>query len=319
METHKAGVQMKSAHSLAAALLLGGCAVNSTVRYQAASDPMAVAAARHDLIDSYVLQKNELRIEFKNTAADGKPPNFDLSVVNTKLEDQSRRLMLLRGDRFWTRTTLNISKVENTDLVASVGVEVEDRRIELIQTGGAILKNLIPFAPGVAGQGTPVPVCGDFPKSPCSFVPTDSLTTMKKEKASIGDKSVFWFEWGAISSTAEESDTVLPNLSRQRRNGLYYAACRDFVVRYVEPVAAGGKVPTQAKVYEWRGKIADPRYVEFVAFPRKGNVRMHAQCGVSTTSEKDPTKTTDAVISEAITQAIAVRAALDKAEADAKK
>lgn len=310
---------MKSVHLLTATLLLGGCAVNPTVRYQAASDPTAVAGARIDLIDSYVLQKNELRIEFKNTAADGKPPNFDLSVVNTKLEDQSRRLMLLRGDRFWTRTTLNISKVENTDLIASAGVEVEDRRIELIQTGGAILKTLIPFVAGVAGD-TPVPVCGDFPTSPCSFVPTDELPTMTKDGGRIGDRTMFAFSWGPISSTAEASEKVLPNLSRQRRNGLYYAACRDFVVRYLQIVpAAAGAAQKQAKVFEWRGKLADPRYVEFVAFPRKGNIRMHTQCGVSTTSEKDPTKTTDAVVSEAITQAIAVKAALDKAEADAKK
>jgi hypothetical protein len=295
-------------------LLLGGCscAINPSVRYQRADTPQNVQAFSADLVDSYVLQKNEIRIDFKNSAEKGKPAAYDLSVTDTRLEDPGHRLMVLRDDRLWARTTFNIAKVENTDLIDSAGVEVADRRVELIQNVGTILKTVLPFVAAVSAEA-PVPGCESAPAAPCILIPTDALTTMQKDAGSIGQNGGLKLFWGAIPNTAMATDALFASLNRQQSNGLYYSACREFKVRFVQGIGA------TSTIQEWRGKIADPRWVEFVAFPRKGKIRMHAQCGVSTTSEADPTKSPDEVAAAAVAQAIAVKDALDKANADAKK
>lgn len=303
------GDAMRFGLHFAVCSFLTGCAVNPSVRYQSVSDARSVNDLRSALIDEYVLQKNELRIEMKTTAVQGQAPVNELVVTNTKLEDQGRRLILLRGDQLWTRTSISLAKVENTDLIASAGVEVQDRRVELIQTGGAVLKALVPFVPGVTA-GQPLPGCESFPASSCRLVPSDVLTSMNKSGGTIGRMDGLRVGWGGIPATAEETGEAFRTLGRQRSNGIYYAACRDVSVSFVQGM--GG----MRTVYEWRGRIADPRWVQFVAFPRKGNIRMHAQCGVSSTSEKDPTRTADELISAAVTQAVAVKEALDKARTD---
>jgi hypothetical protein len=295
-------------------LLLAGCscAVNPSVRYQRADSPQNVQAISADLIDSYVLQKNELRIEFKKSADKDKPAGYDLSVTDNRLEDPDYRLMVLRNDRLWARTTFNIAKVENTDLIDSAGVEVADRRVELIQNVGTILKTVLPFAAAVSDE-KPVPGCETSPAAPCILVPSDTLLAMKKDAGSVGQKVGLKLFWGAIPNTAMATDDLFASLNKQKSNGVYYSACREFRVRLVNGTGS------TSTIQEWRGKIADPRWVEFVAFPRKGKIRMHAQCGVSTTSEADPTKSPDEVAAAAVAQAVAVKEAIDKANADAKK
>lgn len=48
--------------------------------------------------------------------------------------------------------------------------------------------------------------------------------------------------------------------------------------------------------------------------PRKGKVEFHAQCGVSVTSEKDPTASLDAVVATGVAQGIAVIEAYENAK-----
>lgn len=299
---------------------LCGCAANPTVRYQSLTEGQSLQQISPRLIDTYYLQKNQILLEWKNTAAQGKPPVNELVVTNTRLEDQAHRMLLLRGDQPWTRTTINLVKVENSDLIASAGVEVADRRAELLQSAGTVLKTLAPLGFGVAG-GAPQPLpqsCQAFPQAPCLLVPSDDLA-IEPQSGSVGDPKGLRLSWGAVPPTAVRRDTLLASLNGQRLNGLYYAACREFSVTFYQPAAIVNGTSVPAALSTWRGKFADPRWVEYVAFPRKGSVRMHSQCGVSTTSEKDPTLTTDALISAAVTQAMAVKEAIDKANANGAK
>ncbi len=285
------------------AATLGGCAVNPTVRYAEATSPASVAAVAPRLIDSFYLQRNDVEIAVSVNREKGKDLQPELVVTNRRGEDHRHRIMLLRGDKAWTRTTISLTKLENTDLIETAGVEVEDRRVELLQAVGGVAKTLVALG-GSAGfiQRADPLGCPDFPLSPCELKQPDELG-IPKAGATLDTKQHLLVTWGPVPSSAVPSGTFFASLPLAAGNGLYYSACRSLRVelRFDDPKGEG------EVHFVWRGRIADPDWIEFVAFPRKGSLRMHSQCGVSVTSEKDPTRPTDAIISEVLAQALAVK------------
>lgn len=283
-----------------AGLLLSGCAANPSVRY--ALVPDGSAADIPHMIDAFYFQKNSIRIEIKNTAAAGKPEALDMVVTNRKIEDRSHRIVALRDDSPWKRTIVNFAKVENSDLIQTAGIEVQDRRVEFLQNVAGVIKTIIPLVAGVAGGNQLGPRCQGFPAQPCELdLIVDLAMTATAGESPPGQNLVV--RWTDRPSSAIPADSFYRSVVAIPVSGLYYAACRGVEIRFKTPSAN----------YTWSGKIADPRWLEYVAFPRKGNIRMHEQCGVSVTSEKDPTQPLDAVVSAAVTQAVAIKDALDKA------
>ncbi|MBR7619968.1 hypothetical protein JKL49_11260 [Phenylobacterium sp. 20VBR1] len=288
--------------------------------YRTAESGADVTAVRGKLVDSFYLQSNQLTIEYKNVAAADKPVRDELVVTNKKTEDKGRRIMMLHDDPIWTKTTVNIVKTDNTDLISSIGVEVTDRRSELITNSATVIKTLVPLFAAAAG-GTPKVCDGVDPATaPCVWQPG----------APSGPARNLVVKMEPPSKTAialDDTPTAYESVAKGRLNGIYYAACRNLKISYfpeatvaaAEAAAkAAGKseaagTPTAALV--WEGKVADPHYVEFIAFPRKGSVTMHSQCGASVTAEKDPTATADALISATVAQAMAIKDAIDKADA----
>ncbi|TXC69787.1 hypothetical protein FSB78_01555 [Sphingomonas ginsenosidivorax] len=254
------------------------------------------------MIDAFYFQRNAIRMELKNSAAAGTPENLDLVVTNRRVEDRRNRILLLRDDTLWKRTTINLAKVENTDLIQTAGVEVEDRRAAFIQTTGGIVKVVIPLVAGMAGAADLGAKCKAFPTQPCDLDPVRDLAMSKQGGTKTSGTTTL--SWTEVPRSALPAVSFYGGVMSQPSRGLYYAACRGIDIILVTPTTT----------YRWTGKIADPRWLDFVAFPRKGNLRMHDQCGVSTTSEKDPTQPLDTVISAAVTQAIAIKDAIEKAD-----
>jgi hypothetical protein len=301
-------------------LILAGCTVNPSVRYIEANSAADIERIRPSLIDSFYFQETEIRIEFRNISESGKPTSYSLVVTPSQREDSSRRIMVLREDPLWSRTNLTFTKIENTDLVATAGVEVQDRRVEFLQNAGAIIKTIAPLVMGADGK--PRLGCVNFPAQACELNATELIPSGDgakfKDVGSAADPTGLEVQWGKVPATALRAEGAFAAPGR-KANGLYYAACRDLAVTYAAAVTpATGQTPTLKQVYTWRGKVADPTWLEFAAFPRKGTIRMHSQCGVSTSSEKDPTQPLDAVINTAVVQTIAIKDALDKAAKDDK-
>lgn len=312
--------------TLLAGSMLAGCTANPTVRYHVANNPDDVQAVRGQMIDSFYLQKNRLTIEYKNKAAADKPARYELTVDDTRVEDQTRRFLLLRGDRLWTKTTVNLSKVENTDLISKAGVEVADRRAELIQNVSGIAKQLASLGTLAVAEES---CTQEIKVTPCVW----ELTPEEAASREGGGKdlvtgppeegkrpSQLRVDWGAVPFTAEAVDAVITRLGTTRHNGLYYAACRDVAITYY-PAAPKPQVRDPAAQQNqlrdrlvWRGKIADPRWLDYVAFPRKGSIETHSQCGVSVKTESDPTTSPDSLLNTAVTQAVAIREAIKKAD-----
>lgn len=301
---------MRRIFLLAGLMGLSGCAADPSVRYVEATSPAAVADAAPKLIDSFYLQRNDVGIALHNSAADGKPPNWDLLVTDVRAEEPAHRIMILRDDNAWTRTNVSLAKIENSDLIDSAGISVEDHRAELIETVATAAKTLVPLMVGASPgeqENQSIPGCENIAMRACTL-PQPSELGISHAAATRGDPSLR-ISWGAVPASALPTATFIAQLGTRHVHGLYYAACRGLEIRAVGEGPTNG-YPQQA-IFSWKGKIADPRWVEFVRFPRKGSIRMHSQCGVSISSEADPTQSTAALITTALTQAAAVKAAIE--------
>jgi len=296
------------------AIALGGCAADPSVRYVEASSPQAVAQAGDRLIDSFDLQRNDIHIELRNNAAAGKPPDLDLEVTDMRAEEPELRLMMLRDDKLWTRTSVSLAKVENSDLIDSAGVAVEDRRAELIQTAGAAAKLFASIAPAAGPDSGPreeikrFEGCGGFPERPCDLMRASEVGVPRAAQKESGPSGL-WVTWGPVPATAIPISEFKEQLTSRHVHGLYYSACRSLEISFT--YFDLNSTPVREIDFRWKGKIADPRWVDFVRFPRKGSIRMHSQCGVSISNEGDPTQSNAALIGAAIAQAAAVRQAAD--------
>jgi hypothetical protein len=289
---------------LLSAATLSACSVNPTVRYVEALSQGDIAR-QSGLIDSFYRQKNELAIQFKPVDAAGKQLADPLVIVNRKREDTTRRIMMINADPFWSKTTVNLTKVPDTDLIASASAEVVDRRAEIITSVGSVLKIILPLAAGAAALPGE-PKCKSLAVEPCIWaLPVESNSEANHETAAPG----LTINWGAVPKTAiAVNDSTYRDFLSKPQKGMFYSACREVALKYVL------NDDSNKTVFTWSGKIADPGFVEFVAFPKSGQIEFHSQCGVSVKNVKDPTVTTDVLVTTAVTQAVAIKDALDKAQ-----
>ncbi|MCU7247252.1 hypothetical protein [Pseudomonas koreensis] len=282
---------------------LSACAVDPTVRYVEAITP-GETANQPKLIDSYYRQKNELIIELKVAKKGEKPPADPFIVTNQRLEDTTRRIMIISADPFWSKTKINLTKVPDTDLIATASSEVTDQRNEILTSVGSVLKILLPLAIG-ASSDNKYP-CVALTDGSCVWnLPANSSQAKGEQSLSKG----LTVEWGSAPTTAiPVKDPSFKEFMNKPQHGIFYSACREVTVRY-----ASADANNNIK-YVWRGKVADPNFVDYVAFPKTGVIEFHNQCGVSVRSEKNSVVSTDTLITTAVTQAVAIKDALDKAE-----
>ena len=279
---------------------LCGCAVNPKATQIEVSSGDHVLAAQSNAVATYYMQGSRLDIAFRNTAEKDKPPKWTFAVSNTPVEDTRRRFLLLQNSNLLARTTLVAAKRQNTDLLSSIGSEVTDNRVALIQNAGAVAKIAIGLV--VSGQAPD-------PNSP--FTARFELTEDSQFTVATADPN--WKAWRhkdqpnltvRVGPPPVTALVYQPALLRSGMQGVFAAACRPVIVSYKAP---------DSSEYEWRGKLADSDSVEFTPLPRKGKVEYHDQCGTSVTNDKDPTKSTDDIVAAADTQAAALKEAYDKA------
>lgn len=284
-----------------AAVATAGCTVNPKATMLEASSHQTVLAHRANVVGTFYMQASRLDIAFKNAAEAGKPPKWGLTVASEPVEAVDRRFLLLQSSDLMSRTTLVVAKRPNTDLIASIGSEVTDNRIALIQNVAAIAKVAIGFA--VSGAA---PLNKPFSTRWSLTDPGDFVAATSSQEG--------WMAWKhstmptltiRVGRAPTTATSYSAGLLKPRMNGVYHSACRPVIVAYKAP---------DGEEFEWIGKIADPNSVEFSALPRKGKVEFHSQCGVSITNEKDPSSTPDAIAAAAAAQAAAVIEAYKKAQ-----
>jgi hypothetical protein len=233
--------------------------------------------------DTYMLGKTQLTLEFKPSKSPDGEDMRDLDVSLRRIEDPSYSFGMSPWNRWYGVTTrVSLVKIDNTQIVQSVTVAVEDKRKEFIESSFKLLGTIAQLTVAAAAPGeTPV-------KSPPIVVDTSSeLKRSKCGRAACSPIPVVPSNWGAnatlevgaVPPDAIDVNTVVTASFLDRANKVFFSsACRQatLTVRDIKSSDA-----TLVKHFS----LADPRFVQIIALPTKGQITAHTECGYSVLPE----------------------------------
>jgi len=263
---------------LAACSIFAGCTVQPTVTY---SKITKVAGPASDLTDSYFLQSSSISISKSGTHKDdGGNQIDDLSITSTPVEYPEFKLGI-KSSSSWlgtVNTIINITKTDNSSIVKEIGIQISDKRVDTIKTVGSIVSTVIPLAGFSATDEL------DSSKLPWS---TKTYTQIAGNSSAADSGAPIQMDNGvAMTLGPLPPDAIsVDKLPLAESSNFVYAACRDATIsfKYTQMIGKTKQTTTGKKIV----KIADPRYYEVVAFPVKGKITTHTECGASVTTEAD--------------------------------
>lgn len=279
--------------TLLTALTMSACSVAPTVRYTTINSSNDTKGNEEDF---FYLQSSMVSISAIIDPAS--KATTDFSIQSLPIESTSKRLSITRDDPFYAKTTLNITKLPNTDLIKEIGTDVNDYRVAIINTVGAIITK----AAAYSAESENI----NESNLPLQINMTRLMATTERGSNILHDNNGVTIVLGAVPAEAKP----VSELPIEKVHYAVFAACRQASVIFTYKGAA----------YSKNLKISDPRYYQFVAFPITGKVSFHSECGVSTTNEKDTGVATNSEIVDALaTQGKAIKDAIDAAKKDDKK
>lgn len=243
----------------------------------------------------------------------------NLGITSVPVESDIR-FAVGRADAPGLRTNVNISKIDNTDLIKEVGTEVVDSRADYIQKIGGIAVALVGL--GIFDTDKSKPKQYLFPAT------IDVQQTLEKSGIQLNAgqakdiefvspptdsrsvnllKQHIFVAFGALPAGSKPINE-LP--SDAKVSFVPRSACRSATI-YV--LVADG-IPLTKTV-----KVADDRYYQTDAMPVKGKVTMHSECGASIVSSTDNGVKSDLDIAEALTaQGKAIKDAIAASKKESK-
>jgi hypothetical protein len=283
-------------------LAFTGCAVVPSVMYTRVESPEQAIG----VTDSFYLQRSILLIDKTDgTLGDaGKKSADSFSVQSKPAEHTDFKIGIRSADGWGVKTNVNITKQNNTDLVASIGIETIDNRMQLIGQVGGILVKLLPL---VGALQEPPPKCDiAFPLTinlPSQLPEKDATLYFDGDGKPVDSK-------GCVVVKIEKAPPDSLKISKDfpfevKTSNFYYSACRQATIQLIQDNAKFSRTL----------RISDPMRLQFVQLPIKGAVTMHSECGVSVSTDKDTGVSSGAAIVDAlITQAKAIKDARDAAK-----
>lgn len=276
------------------ALVVSACTAVPTVEYNKIT---TADDLKGDEIDSFYFQRSIIKIDRVGTkkTAEGTEVD-DVNATSIPAEFTDFKIGIRRADSVGVKTNLNVSKRPNTDLVSEAGVEVVDTRVDTITKIGSIVTKVVPVAFDAEKGLEP----SALPKLIQTQVLLKGVGRAAKEGVDASDGVTI--DFGPVPPDAEGIDK-LP--SKFVATGIIYSACRQATVSF----------KYKGNNYKQAVKVADPNFYERVAFPVKGKISFHTECGVSVTSEKDTGVSPNAVVVDAlVTQGKAIKDAIEAAK-----
>ncbi|MFG0547625.1 hypothetical protein ACF8FG_20785 [Pseudomonas sp. YQ_6] len=289
---------------LSASTLLAACTTplpNVQYREYPCSEPACGQST--DSLLRFTLSKTVVRFSSKNDTQGDFIPSDESGITATpgrvEWEENGlspRMFEILRDDPWGEKTTLTATKIDGTDSLQSVGVEVNDERSSNITKYVGIASNILGIATILISKG------GDNENPPPKFylrlpIALDTYQLLKGTKATSdsgtgylagdqieGKKFSFDYTVGPAPLDSIALDTYLKNNLNKRKNEIFFPACRTMTVRFPngQPYADVTN-PLQGRA--WTFLVSDPRYVQVAQFPAKGKVTMKPVCGADVTSE----------------------------------
>lgn len=276
-------------------IALSGCSAQPIVKYELIHGSENYEGDFEGLA-KFNLAKSVLFVSYADEGEGG-----GIKMVSIPAETDSARYMIRPTRSMGVETRLNVVKIDNTDIISSVGTEVEDNRQKIIQATGAVAVGLI----GVMEKPAPGAIL------PLTVETEPFLNTTKSKEADAeprqgsiqnanGEVLDFIIEFGALPVDAIARDVFERKINDERQNVIFYSACRTAKITFLgEPV----------NHKQFTVTVADPNFVQTARFPEKGKIEMHSACGSNTTTAESSVSSTVDVIGAVIAQAKTVREA----------
>lgn len=304
-----------------AASILTGCSGQPTVKYEVAHNGPNYPGDFEGLT-KFTLPKSVLYASYSDP-----DKKTGLSLASTPAEagangEPSKVSFMIRpSDSMGIKTHLMVKKRDNTDLLESVGTEIEDNRTKMIESVAGIAVSVIGIAALAAppsGDGGCIPMPAELPLA----IDTEEFLNATKTKAAdpkarhgsiqrtCVDPVRFDIQFGSLPGDAIARETFIAQI-KDPQEIMIYSACRTATITFTSAPLAGKQFTTT---------VADPNFIQTIKFPQKGKVDMHSACGANTSSEKSGISSSTEVMNTLIAQAKTVREAWKtKKEADDKK
>lgn len=266
--------------ALAALLsLLAGCAT-PRVKY----GTFTQTNQRNDLSsfsDTYMLQKTMLNVTRTSTSKEGEQAETAYHVALRRIEDPTRSFGVSSWNRYGVTTNISLAKIDNTQLVQTVTVSVDDHRKEFIGQAFKLLGTLsgigIGAAPAEQKDGRKA-----FPfeldtlawlgRTDCSREKSCTAKVMTGDDHGINA----WLTVAPVPPDALSADSAEKDLNGATGTFIT-AACRQATFRLSDPAAEDDMVVNFS--------VADPRFVQVIGLPTKGQIVAHSECGYSVMRE----------------------------------
>lgn len=289
--------------TLLAVLIATGCAAGPSVTYQVADGPDIDGRLK------FVLARSLIVLDRKASKDDGLKLVATSVPTDLPIDGKKRLYAIVPTEQIGVHTRLKITYADNSRIMASVGVEVEDNRVKTIgEIAGAIVAG--------AALAAALSVTAQIPdRLPLVIDPKgyEKGATRESRWLPLPHNSDWVYRLDAEAPPADAVEAV-NFFNGSERTVLPYSACRDATLYLLQTKASKKDHDLDKRIYEawvFGLKLADPDKVLTIAFPNKGKIDMHTACGANITSEKTDTGSVWALVGETIKQATAIKKAYD--------
>jgi hypothetical protein len=290
--------------------LLVGCTLLPEVQYKF----IEKASDMKDQADAFYPQQTTVTAKYVE-AKDKKVGKDDaiettIELGATPSEYRAKKIGIKPVTTWRSKTSINLTKKANTDLMASAGVEVEETLVKNITDyGGALVKVIALAAVAAASADQPCLV----PGGPDVKVNIGDRTPDQNEILADGNAQPPREKCVKVTLGKLPPDAI--KLSEMPvgtdSNFLYYSACRDATISVVQSDVS---IQRQQKTV----RVSDPLYVQMLQFPPKGSITLHSECGASVQTEKSTGDNMSGVIGALAAQGKAIKDAIDAAKKNGK-
>jgi hypothetical protein len=247
------------------------------------------------------------------------------------IDGQPLPVYALTNASSWAVTThLNITYIDNSRIISSIGVSVEDNRVKTIGEIAGVITTVVKAAAVLGPQGGQGPDMPDRlpavidPQAYASRPANAPRWLVVPRNESIeqdpDNEWVYRLNIDQLPKDAMPAKTFFDKYAT--KTDLFpYSACRDatlYVLKSKKGASDEERDKGIGKAFVFGLKIADPSSVMLVRLPTKGKIDVHSACGVNVTSEKSDTSSAWSILGEIGKQAASIKKAYDD-EAKAKK
>jgi hypothetical protein len=224
-------------------------------------------------------------------------------------ESEGNLFQIHQNDPWLIKTSFKWVKRENTNLLQSVGTEVEDNRIKTIQAVGGTLASIAsvlltqtinldqddsPAPPAKAKVSLPLAI--DTEPFLQGYMKGDLSDTADNGSSDGGGRVPFTLSFGPLPPASISLKDYLSATQGKSQHAIFIPACRTAKIKFTD-------TGSELSGLEFVTTVADPNYVQVIGLPNKGTVNFHSVCGANVLAEKADISTGSELVNASLAQA----------------